>query len=218
MARTEFGVAVASILIVAGVLAIPLAAPVQTVDAPAVIPRPLGTPTATASPAVATPVGPGCAAYAATTPTGAGSFLGMSQETLTVATANNPMLTSLSAAISGNMNPAVNLVPTLTGAQYTVFAPIDSAFAKLPASTLASFKLSSGAKKLTNLLQYHVVKGELAPADVDGLLPTLEGGMLTVKGSGDAITVNGANVVCGGIQTNGATVYLIDTVLTPPAG
>lgn len=218
MARTELGVAVASILIVAGVLAIPLAAPTQTTLAPAIIPHPLGTPTATSTPTASNLVGSGCAAYAKQEPTGSGSIVGMSQSPVAVAAASNPELTSLTAAISGKLNPDVNLVQKLDTGQYTVFAPIDSAFAKLPAATLASLKLPANAKELASLLEFHVVKGELLPADVDGTLPTLQGDMLTVSGSGNAITVNGANVVCGGIQTANATVYLIDTVLTPTAG
>ncbi|HEX4444965.1 MAG TPA: fasciclin domain-containing protein [Galbitalea sp.] len=217
MARTELLAAVASILIVAGVLAIPLAAPTQTTDAPAAVPRPLGTPTATATPSAANLVGSGCAAYQKKVPTGQGSVVGMSQEPVAIAAANNPMLTTLTSALWGKLNPTVNLVSTLDSGQYTVFAPVDSAFAKLPAATIASLKLPANAKQLSSILEFHVVKGELLPANVDGLLPTLQGGMLTVKGSGAGITVNGASVICGGIQTANATVYLIDTVLTPPA-
>ena len=217
MARTELGVAVASILIVAGVLAIPLAAPTQTVSAPVIIPHPFGTSTATATPSASNLVGSGCAAYARQVPSGAGSIVGMSQSPVAVAASNNPQLTTLVKALTGKLNPSVNLVQKLDSGQYTVFAPVNSAFAKLPEATLNNLALAANAKQLTSLLDYHVVKGELLPADVDGTLPTLEGDMLTVTGSGDGITVNGANVICGGIQTANATVYLIDTVLTPPA-
>jgi uncharacterized surface protein with fasciclin (FAS1) repeats len=218
VARTELGVAVASILIVAGVLAIPLAAPTQTVAAPAIIPHPLGTPTATSTPTASNLVGSGCAAYAKQVPTGNGSIVGMSQSPVAVAAASNPLLTTLVKALSGGLNPKVNLVSTLDNGRYTVFAPVNSAFAKLPTATLNSLALPANAKKLEGILEFHVVKGELLPANVDGTLPTLQGDMLTVAGSGNAITVNGANVICGGIQTSNATVYLIDTVLTPAAG
>ena len=212
MARTEFGVAVGSILIVAGVLAIPIVypAPVAPIALPHITPRP----TSTAS---ADLVGSGCAAYSAKEPSGAGSIVGMSQSPVAVAASNNPILKSLTAAVSGKLNPKVNLVSTLDGDQFTVFAPVDSAFAKLPAATLASLKLPENAATLTSILTYHVVPGERLPANVDGTLTTVEGGTITVAGSGDNITVNGASVVCGGIQTANATVYLIDTVLTPPA-
>ena len=218
MARTEFGVAVASILVVAGVLAIPLVAPTP-VAAPVIRPHPFVSPSATATPTpgASALVGPGCKAYGTKVPTGAGSIVGMSQDPVAVAASNNPDLTKLTAALSGKLNPDVDLVTKLDTGQYTVFAPLDSAFAKLSAATLTSLEQPANAKQLTNILEFHVVKGELLPANVDGILPTLDGGMLTVKGSGNNITVNGANVVCGGIQTANATVYLIDTVLTPPA-
>ena len=217
MSRTELGVALAGVIIVAGVLSIPIADPIS-VAAPLAVPRiiPSPTPTSTAS-ADANVVGSGCAAYAAQFPTGPGSFAGLAQDSFTVATANNSMLTTFNSAISGAFNPKVNLVSALGSAQFTVFAPVDSAFAKLPAKTLSSLKLGSNATTLTGILDYHVVPGELQPANIDGTLNSLEGGPLTVTGSGDNITVNGASVICGGIQTANATLYLIDTVLTPPA-
>jgi uncharacterized surface protein with fasciclin (FAS1) repeats len=141
----------------------------------------------------------------------------MSQSPVAVAASNNPLLTTLTAAVSGNLNPKVNLVSTLDSAQFTVFAPVDEAFAKLPAATVASLKLPANASQLTSILEYHVVPGERLPGSIDGTLNTVEGGTLTVTGSGDDIKVNGATVLCGGIQTANATVYLIDTVLTPPA-
>jgi uncharacterized surface protein with fasciclin (FAS1) repeats len=213
MARTEFGVAIGSVLIVAGVLAIPMIAPTPGVPQ-LVIPKILPTASATAS---ADLVGAGCDAYSAKVPSGAGSIVGMSQSPVATAAASNPELGTLTEAVSGKLNPQVNLVKTLDSAQYTVFAPVDSAFAKLPAATVAALKLPANADQLTGILEYHVVPGELLPANVDGSLKTVEGGTLTVTGSGDDIKVNGASVICGGIHTANATVYLIDTVLTPPA-
>ncbi|GAY16618.1 Immunogenic protein MPT70 [Mycobacterium sp. shizuoka-1] len=160
-------------------------------------------------------VGPGCAAYAAQVPTGPGSVAGMAHDPVAVAASNNPLLTTLTAAVSGKLNPNVNLVDTLNGGQFTVFAPTDAAFAKLPASTVEALKSDSAA--LTNILTYHVVPGQLSPADVDGSHPTVQGAPVTVTGSGNDLKVDGASVVCGGVRTANATVYLIDTVLTPPA-
>jgi uncharacterized surface protein with fasciclin (FAS1) repeats len=217
MSRTELGVALASVFIVAGVLSIPIAEPVSDATplaAPRIIPSP--TPTSTA-PAGTALVGSGCAAYTAQSPSGPASIAGMAQESLAIAVANSPSLSTLNSAISAKLNAGVNLVSTFDSAQFTVFAPVDSAFAKLPAATLSSLKLSSHAAKLTGILEYHVVPGELLPANIDGTLNSLEGGTLTVSGSGDSIKVNGASVICGGIHTANATVYLIDTVLTPPA-
>jgi len=217
LARTEFGVAIGSVLLVAAVLAIPIVAPTAAV-APLVIPRVLPKPSPTVTPSTAADlVGSGCAAYSTQQPTGKGSIVGMSQSPVAVAASNNPLLTTLTSAVSGKLNPKVNLISTLDGSQFTVFAPVDSAFAKLPATTIASLKLPANAATLTGILEYHVVPGELLPANIDGTKKTVEGGTLTVTGSGDNITVNGASVICGGIQTANATVYLIDTVLTPPA-
>ncbi|MCX2930491.1 fasciclin domain-containing protein [Mycobacterium sp. CVI_P3] len=160
-------------------------------------------------------VGPGCAGYAMQVPTGPGSVAGMAHDPVTVAASNNPLLTTLTAAVSGKLNPNVNLVDTLDGGQFTVFAPTDAAFAKLPPSTIDALKSDSAA--LTDILTYHVVPGQLSPADVDGSHPTVQGAPVTVTGSGNDLKVDGASVVCGGVRTANATVYLIDTVLTPPA-
>lgn len=160
-------------------------------------------------------VGPGCAAYAMQVPTGPGSVAGMAHDPVAVAASNNPLLTTLTAAVSGKLNPNVNLVDTLNGGQFTVFAPTDAAFAKLPPATVNALKSDSTA--LTDILTYHVVPGQLGPADVDGSHPTVQGAPVTVTGAGNDLKVNGASVVCGGVRTANATVYLIDTVLTPPA-
>ena len=160
-------------------------------------------------------VGPGCADYAAAVPSGAGSVEGMASDPVAVAASNNPLLTSLTAAVSGKVNPQVNLVTTLNNGEFTVFAPVDAAFAKIDATTMDS--LTTNAALLSGILTYHVVPGRLSPAEVVGTHPTANGASLTVTGSGDALAVNGANVICGGVQTRNATVYLIDQVLTPPA-
>jgi uncharacterized surface protein with fasciclin (FAS1) repeats len=160
-------------------------------------------------------VGPACADYAALNPTGPGSVDGMSQEPVATAASNNPELTTLTAAVSGQLNPQVNLVDTLNNGQYTVFAPTDAAFNKLPASTIDELKTNSDM--LNKILTYHVVQGQLSPARVDGMQKTLQGGNVTVTGQGNGLKVNNASVVCGGVPTANATVYMIDTVLMPPA-
>ena len=167
----------------------------------------------TAAPA-ANLVGPGCADYAAAVPTGPGSVEGMAQEPVAVAASNNPMLTTLTAAVSGQLNPNVNLVDTLNGGQFTVFAPVDAAFEKIDPATIETLKTDDAL--LTKILTYHVVPGQLAPSDVAGTHTTAEGATLTVTGSGDNLKVNDAGVVCGGVKTANATVYLIDSVLMPP--
>jgi uncharacterized surface protein with fasciclin (FAS1) repeats len=178
----------------------------------------VGLAVATSAPATAAPnlVGPGCADYAALHPSGPASVDGMSQDPVAVAAANNPLLTSLTAAVSGGLNPHVNLVNTLNNGQYTVFAPTDAAFNKLPASTIDQLKTPEGAGTLTRILTYHVVPGQLSPARVGGSHRTVDGPPVNVTGSGNDLRVNNAGVVCGGVPTANATVYMIDTVMMPP--
>ncbi|MBM7458751.1 fasciclin domain-containing protein [Rhodococcus coprophilus] len=164
--------------------------------------------------AAAGPVGPGCAAYVEANPTGPASVEELSTQTITEAAGNVPVLTTLTQAVSGQLNPDVNLVETLDGGEYTVFAPVDDAFAALDPATIETLKTDSGM--LTDILTYHVVPGELTIDDVAGTQTTVEGGTVEVTGSGDMWTVNGANVICGGIETENGVVYLIDGVLTPP--
>ncbi len=160
-------------------------------------------------------VGPGCADYAEAVPDGAGSVAGMAQDPVATAASNNPLLTTLVAAVSGQLNPEVDLVDTLNGDEFTVFAPVDEAFAAIDPATIESLKTDT--ETLTSILTYHVVPGQVAPADIVGTHATVQGAEVEVTGSGDALMVNGANVICGGVQTANATVYLIDSVLMPPA-
>lgn len=166
-----------------------------------------------------TPVGSGCADYAAQVPSGAGSVEGMAQDNVTTAASNNPLLTTLTAAVSGKLNPQVNLVDTLNGGQFTVFAPVDTAFQALPSQTVDSLKTADGAKTLTSVLTYHVVQGRMTPQQLidAGTVPTVQGGTVKVGGTPDAMTVNDSTkVICGNVQTANATVYLVDSVLMPP--
>jgi uncharacterized surface protein with fasciclin (FAS1) repeats len=160
-------------------------------------------------------VGAGCAGYAEMVPDGAGSVVGMSQDPVAVAASNNPLLTTLTAAVSGQLNPDVNLVDTLNGDEFTVFAPVDDAFAKIDAATIETLKTDSAL--LSSILTYHVVPGQVAPDAIAGMHETVQGGSVEVTGEGDDLMVNGASVICGGVHTANATVYLIDTVLMPPA-
>ena len=170
--------------------------------------------TAQAQPATGL-VGPGCASYAQQVPTGPGSVTGMAQDPVAVAASNNPLLTTLTKAVSGQLNPKVNLVDTLNGGQFTVFAPTDAAFAKIDPATIE--KLKTDDALLSKILTYHVVPGQASPAQVVGMHKTVQGGQVDVTGMGNNLKVNNAGVVCGGVRTANATVYLIDTVLMPPA-
>ena len=163
-------------------------------------------------------VGAGCAEYAKAVPDGAGSVSGMSQDPVATAASNNPLLKTLTKAVSGQVNPDVDLVDTLNGGEFTVFAPVDDAFGKIPADTIDTLAKEAGGKTLSSILTYHVIPERIAPADIDGTFKTVNGADLTITGSGDDIKVGDqAAVICGGVQTANATVYLIDTVLMPPA-
>src|ERR1700761_3313265 len=139
---------------------------------------------ATCAPAAAAPnlIGAGCADYAAMHSDGPASVTGMSQVPVAVAASNNPELTTLTSAVSGQLNPQVNLVDTLNSGQYTVFAPTDAAFNKLPASTIDQLK--TNANLLKSILTYHVVPGQLNPNQVDGSHNTVQGGPVNVTGAG----------------------------------
>src|SRR6201996_6288570 len=158
--------------------------------------------------AATTDFGTGCASVPKS---GAGSFTGMSTAPVATAASANPVLSTLVTAVK-----KAGLVDTLNSAKsITVFAPANSAFAKIPAATLN--KVLANKAELTKILTYHVAAGRYPPAELATGKPikTLEGGTVTPAGSGTKFTVNGANVVCGNVQTANATVYIIDTVMMP---
>ena len=167
---------------------------------------------ASSSPAAAAAMdfGPACASVPKS---GAGSFSGMSAAPVATAASANPALSTLVAAVK-----AAGLVDTLNSASdITVFAPDNAAFAKLPAATLK--KVLADKAELTKILTYHVAPGRHTPAELaSGMtIKTLEGGMVTPAMMGGTYQVNTAHVVCGNVHTANATVYIIDTVLMPPA-
>lgn len=152
------------------------------------------------------PFGPGCAGV----PTeGEGSVEGMADDPVATAASNNPLLKTLVAAVT-----EAGLVDTLNSAEaLTVFAPTDDAFAKIPKKDLNA--LLADKEALTTVLTHHVVAGQLSPEDVAGEHETLAGDMITVEGSGEDFTAEGAAVVCGNVSTANATVYVIDSVMMP---
>ncbi|CAN5527304.1 hypothetical protein BH10ACT10_BH10ACT10_15080 [soil metagenome] len=164
-------------------------------------------------------VGKGCAGYAKAVPDGKGSVAGMAADPVAVAAGNNPILKTLTAAVSGKVNPKVNLVDTLNGGEFTVFAPVDDAFAKLPKATLKLLGTPKGADTLTKVLTYHVIPNQMLPTEIEGQsLKSVEGDTVKITGSGDNLKANGAKVICGGVHTANATVYLIDQVMMPKSG
>jgi uncharacterized surface protein with fasciclin (FAS1) repeats len=110
---------------------------------------------------------------------------------------------------------AAGLVETLKGAgPFTVFAPTDEAFAKLPAGTLDA--LLKDKAKLTAVLTYHVVPGKVTASQVSQLkeAKTVQGGSLTI-GTSAGVTVNNANVIKADVMASNGVIHVIDTVLLP---
>jgi uncharacterized surface protein with fasciclin (FAS1) repeats len=154
------------------------------------------------------PFGPACSAVPSS---GSGSFQGMSTAPVATAASNNPVLSTLVTAVK-----KAKLVDTLNSAKgITVFAPANSAFAKLPAATLG--KVLANKAELTKILTYHVVGSTVTTSQfASGMTAkTLEGDTVTLARMGSTYTVNGAKVVCGGVTTANATVYIINSVLMP---
>ncbi len=144
---------------------------------------------------------------------GKGSFNGMVTDPVATAASNNPLLTTLVAAVTAvpGLADTLNAAPALT-----VFAPTDDAFAKIPEADLNAVLADQAT--LTAILSHHVVGEQLDPTAVGGEHETLNGDMVTVDGDTEAgLTVDdgAANVICGNIPTKNATVYVIDSVLMP---
>lgn len=161
-----------------------------------------------AGPQASGPFGPACASVPKE---GSGSLAGMARDPVATAASNNPALSTLVTAVK-----KAGLVDTLNNAKgITVFAPTNEAFAKIPTARLN--KILADKAELTKILTYHVVGENVSPQKLHkGSFKTLEGGTLTLAGSGKSFTVNSkARIVCGDIQTANATVNVIDTVLTP---
>ena len=113
---------------------------------------------------------------------------------------------------------AAGLVETLKGkGPFTVFAPTDEAFAKLPEGTVKSLLKPENKQKLTSILTYHVVAGNVKAADVIKLssAKTLNGQSVTIKVVGSKVLINDATVVKADIATTNGTIHVIDTVLMP---
>ncbi|MDN5586967.1 MAG: fasciclin domain-containing protein [Brevibacterium sp.] len=158
-------------------------------------------------------VGPGCAAYAEANPDGGGSVEGMAQDPVATAASNNPMLKTLTKAVSGELNPDVDLVDTLNGDEFTVIAPTDDAFGDVPKDDLDA--LAKDSDMLTKVLTYHVIPGQLSPDEIAGEHETVEGSKVTISGEGDDLKFDDSGLVCGGVQTANATVYMVDAVMMP---
>lgn len=152
--------------------------------------------------------GPACADVPKS---GDGSVEGMATAPVASAASANPLLTTLVTAVT-----AADLVEPLNSApELTVFAPANPAFEPIPKKDLNA--LLEDKKTLTQVLTHHVVPQQIAPEDLSGEYETLNGDTLTINGAGEEATIGDekAAVLCGGVQTANATVYVIDTVMMP---
>jgi len=115
---------------------------------------------------------------------------------------------------------AADLVETLKGAgPFTVFAPTDEAFAKLPAGTVEDLLKPENKAKLQAVLTYHVVAGKVLAADVVNLTSatTVQGQDVAIVVGEEGVTINGAKVIKTDIETSNGVIHVIDTVILPAA-
>ena len=113
---------------------------------------------------------------------------------------------------------AAGLVDTLKGdGPFTVFAPTDAAFAKLPAGTLESLLQPANKDKLVSILTYHVVAGKVAASDVVKLdeATTVNGAAVDIQVNGSTVMVDGATVTATDIAASNGVIHVIDSVILP---
>ena len=113
---------------------------------------------------------------------------------------------------------AAGLVDTLKGdGPFTVFAPTNDAFAKLPAGTVETLLKPENKEKLVAVLTYHVVPGKVKAADVVKLssAATVQGSSIVIKVEGGKVMVDNANVVKTDIETSNGVIHIIDSVILP---
>lgn len=169
-----------------------LAACGQPAEAPA------APPAEAAAPAEPAPAAPAAAADIVDTAVANGSF------------------TTLVAAVQ-----AAGLVETLKGpGPFTVFAPTDDAFKKLPAGTVEDLLKPENKEQLVKILTYHVVAGDIRSAALAGTVTpatTVQGGALSVDATGEAVKIGDATVVTTDVAATNGVIHVIDTVLMPPS-
>ena len=137
------------------------------------------------------------------------------EKNLVQVAANNDDFQTLVMAIK-----AAELAGTLEGkGPFTLLAPTDDAFAKLPEGTLAELLKPENKEQLQAILTYHLLPGAISSAEVSKLkLPeTVEGSTLTIEETEDGVTINGAEVITADVPASNGIIHIIDTVLIPPA-
>jgi len=115
---------------------------------------------------------------------------------------------------------AAGLVETLKGdGPFTVFAPTDAAFAKLPEGTVDNLLKPENKDQLTAILTYHVVPGKVMAADVVKLseAETVNGAKVMIKVNGDTVMINDAKVVSADVEASNGVIHVIDAVILPPS-
>ena len=134
------------------------------------------------------------------------------EKTLVAIAAGNKNFTTLVAAVK-----AAGLVEALNGdGPFTIFAPTNEAFAKLPAGTVESLLKPENKDKLAAILKYHVVPGKVMAADVTtGEALTLQGSTLEIKVANGAVTIDKAQVVTTDIVGSNGVIHVIDSVILP---
>ncbi|HHF0509376.1 TPA: fasciclin domain-containing protein [Vibrio diabolicus] len=136
----------------------------------------------------------------------------MKADIVDVATENGSFNTLVAAV------KAADLVDTLKGeGPFTVFAPTDDAFAKLPDGTVDMLLMPENKDKLVSILTYHVVPGKVMAADVVKLdkATTVQGQDVMIKTMGDKVMVNDANVMATDVKAKNGVIHVIDTVIMP---
>ncbi|TIP10522.1 fasciclin domain-containing protein [Mesorhizobium sp.] len=116
---------------------------------------------------------------------------------------------------------AAGLVSTLKGdGPFTVFAPTDEAFAKLPAGTVENLLKPENKHQLTEILTYHVVPGKVMAADVAGLdeAKSVNGKIIDIEVEGSSVRVNDAAVTDADVAASNGVIHVIDKVIMPPEG
>lgn len=133
-------------------------------------------------------------------------------ETVVATAAGNTDFSTLVAAVK-----AAGLVDMLNGAgPFTIFAPTNAAFQKLPKGTVEELLKPENKAKLTAILTYHVVAGRVMAADVTtGMVKTMQGGKLDVKVADGGVTVDGAKVLETDIIGTNGVIHVIDSVVLP---
>jgi uncharacterized surface protein with fasciclin (FAS1) repeats len=145
---------------------------------------------------------------------GIGASAGVQSKTIVETAQAAGSFNTLAAALQ-----AAGLVETLNGeGPFTVFAPTDDAFAKLPAGTVESLLKPENREKLRAILTYHVVPGNVTADKVAKLASakTVQGADVKISTRNGTVTVNGAKVLKADVKASNGVIHVIDTVIMPP--